>query len=170
VKEWEWDKLLEDDPCKGEFARDINNDLCAVLRHISKLDKKPRADSDHGVYAYNLADIQLWVAIYRRDKAGTYRVDSSQKVNAVKHIIKELVDRGRYDEAAFTACNPSHTKHGEVYMSHKKLGNVGLTELEEMEINNYCISLGFDPKQQRIDWDKRNYKRVMEDFEKATFR
>lgn len=168
VKGWEWDKLLEDDPCKGEFAHDINNELCSVLRHISKLDKKPRADADHGVYAYNLADINLWVQIYRRDNAGHRTVNASARTNAVKHIISEFVKLGKYTEAAFTAVNPLDTKHGEAYMFHKRIGNITLNDEELREVNDYCLTLGFDPKEQRISWDKENYDRVMKEFDKGT--
>ena len=92
-------------------------------------------------------------------------------IRACKAIIASLVRQKRYDDAAFTAHNPIHTKDGEVYMFLvARLGNVGVTKEQEKELDQYCTTLGFNAERQRIEWDQNNYKRILEEYENSALK
>ncbi|RLC98425.1 MAG: hypothetical protein DRI46_11345 [Chloroflexi bacterium] len=51
-------------------AHSVSNEgLCDIMRHIENKDYTPRADKNNATSKYTLADLRLWVFIYRKEVA-----------------------------------------------------------------------------------------------------
>jgi hypothetical protein len=164
VKHWNYDQIIEgDDMINSPQGLVIHDELCRVLRHTSKLERKPRSDTEHSVYAYNVSDIVLWVNLYRKNNPDhDQQASSTRKVYVTKRIIKHLFERDRLSDAAFSAHNPLHTKEGQIMIGEARVGDV-LSPEQCKEMDRYCISLGFDAGREREEWATKNYNRVMEE-------
>ncbi len=165
-----WEYAPNEDPLSGEGARLVGKELGDALRATRHLKPIPRSDPSHKVYQYTVADVALWVEKYRKQRKYESAFDTTPIFRAAQAIIKNLVRQKRFADAAFTVYNPLETKEGEIYMFEvAKLGSCSPTEEQSRELDRFCVSLGFDPKRERAEWDKKNYKRVMAESASGPF-
>lgn len=120
VRGWEHSTAESSDPCRGKKAVEINAELCNALRHVGAMQTLPRKKDEYGgkgTGRITVADVALWVWMYRRDKTTAASAEQSDPhmIEAGKAAISKLNAIGDRRSAACLAYGNSTGCQGEIH-------------------------------------------------------
>lgn len=161
VTGWKHDPILDGpDPLKGEKVKEINADLCNVIRFTMDRGNPRRADSQRKQSRYTVTDLILWVSIWRRDgRIMDSRPDISVTdlflINKMKPVIVKWAEEGRWDDIAFEIPMPY------LIQNEGALPNMTLSEHGQKQLENWVLSeYGMNCLDRRYQWAKENSDRL----------
>lgn len=144
VPGWRHSTSEGDDPCKGKKAGEINAELCEAIKHVGAMPKTPRK-RDEGGQAFagkiTVADVGLWVWIYRRDKkqVESVAVSDSRMIEAGKKAVSMSLKAGdRLGAASMAASGNNLACSGEIFTAcFAGIGNRSFTPHETAQVGKH---------------------------------
>ena len=128
-----------------------NEEICNALRYINEsVGSPPRSDKTNKSSKYTLADLKLWIVMYRKHRANMNFKDGmfcDAFVSRAKYHIQRMLRDNNPVGAALFIGNPCNAADEDVCNDMIQTGgNRGFVGAERKEIDRYCQEIGFSPQ------------------------